>query len=237
MSTASLNPHSTHFSKGLCPSDPPLLKTSEGLPLSWEANVVVDYYINAASIPASLSLPQVQVTLQRAFDTWGKTGIPVRFRYAGTSNGTSVSDDGRNVVTFLSQEGMKRVFGEEGKDALAMTRHWATVTGYKIWTSYARIDGFDMALSADLHWSIADHPRFTEADLLNILVHEIGHVYGFDHSEIAESTMFSTAPLGETGKRDLSATDLCYIKQLKQDLYSPSPLLSGLHFLFSYLAH
>ncbi len=45
-------------------------------------------------------------------------------------------------------------------------------------------------------------------DLSNTLVHEIGHLLGFDHETRADSTMFASAERCETKKRDLSADDI-----------------------------
>lgn len=51
-------------------------------------------------------------------------------------------------------------------------------------------------------------------DVQNTLTHEVGHLLGLDHSLDAEATMYRTAPLGETKKRDLASDDvegLCFI--------------------------
>lgn len=45
-------------------------------------------------------------------------------------------------------------------------------------------------------------------DLANTLVHELGHVIGFDHNGDRRSTMFASAPACEISKRDLTSTDL-----------------------------
>lgn len=45
-------------------------------------------------------------------------------------------------------------------------------------------------------------------DLRNTLTHELGHFVGLDHSPLPESTMYSTAPAGETSKRTLSDDDI-----------------------------
>ncbi|MCC6876689.1 MAG: matrixin family metalloprotease [Sandaracinaceae bacterium] len=45
-------------------------------------------------------------------------------------------------------------------------------------------------------------------DLENVLTHELGHYFGLAHSTEVESTMYASAPPGETTKRDLSPDDV-----------------------------
>ena len=45
-------------------------------------------------------------------------------------------------------------------------------------------------------------------DLANTATHEIGHVLGIDHSTVPGSTMYASAPLGETSKRSLADDDV-----------------------------
>jgi uncharacterized protein (TIGR03382 family) len=52
------------------------------------------------------------------------------------------------------------------------------------------------------------HPSCVATDVQNTLTHEIGHIVGLDHSSVANATMFSSAPLGETAKRDLHDDDI-----------------------------
>ncbi len=51
-------------------------------------------------------------------------------------------------------------------------------------------------------------------DVQNTLTHEVGHLLGLDHSLDTDATMFHTADLGETQKRDIDPDDaagLCFI--------------------------
>ena len=45
-------------------------------------------------------------------------------------------------------------------------------------------------------------------DVQNILTHELGHALGLGHSANTEATMYYSADLGETKKRDLHTDDL-----------------------------
>lgn len=44
-------------------------------------------------------------------------------------------------------------------------------------------------------------------DIRNTLVHEIGHLLGFDHTPVADATMFASADACEVQKRDLAQDD------------------------------
>lgn len=54
-------------------------------------------------------------------------------------------------------------------------------------------------------------PDCVATDLENTATHEIGHLLGLDHSAVRESTMYASAPLGETGKRTLHVDDVAGI--------------------------
>ena len=66
---------------------------------------------------------------------------------------------------------------------------------------------------ADIEFTGENH-RFTNSeenaivDLQNTLTHEAGHFLGLDHSAVAASTMFGSAPNGELEKRTLHPDDI-----------------------------
>lgn len=64
----------------------------------------------------------------------------------------------------------------------------------------------DILINSDVHRITTDNDR-VEIDLLNTLVHEMGHFVGLEHSDVATATMFATAPPGDLGKRDLDDDD------------------------------
>ena len=75
---------------------------------------------------------------------------------------------------------------------------------------------------AHFHFTTGDGPSCTkertpdcvDTDVRNTLVHEIGHMIGFDHSPLATSTMYAHAERGEIEKRDLDEDDragLCHV--------------------------
>jgi MYXO-CTERM domain-containing protein len=61
-----------------------------------------------------------------------------------------------------------------------------------------------------------------ESDLGNVVTHEIGHMIGFAHSEVADATMYFNAPPGQVSKRSLEDDD----KSAVCAVYSPSAVLA-----------
>ncbi len=69
--------------------------------------------------------------------------------------------------------------------------------------------------AASFDFTVADGPPCeggrtrgcVSTDLENTATHEIGHLLGLDHSPLQGSTMYASAPLGETSKRSLSEDD------------------------------
>ncbi len=55
---------------------------------------------------------------------------------------------------------------------------------------------------------VSRHPHCVATDVSNTLTHEIGHFLGLDHSPVSESTLYASAPLGETSKRTLAQDDI-----------------------------
>jgi MYXO-CTERM domain-containing protein len=67
-------------------------------------------------------------------------------------------------------------------------------------------------------------------DLENTLTHELGHVLALDHSQDRESTMFYSAPLGETRKRSLEQDDrtgLCSLYSVAYAEVNPDAEIGG----------
>lgn len=60
-------------------------------------------------------------------------------------------------------------------------------------------------------------PSCVAIDVQNTVTHELGHALGLDHSPDPASTMYASAPLGETSKRTLDPAS----KQFLCDVYPP----------------
>jgi hypothetical protein len=66
--------------------------------------------------------------------------------------------------------------------------------------------------SREYTFQICNGPGCTGNDIQNTLTHEAGHMLGLDHppaseAGASETTMYGSAPLGETGKRSLAQDD------------------------------
>ncbi|MEL6188678.1 MAG: matrixin family metalloprotease, partial [Myxococcota bacterium] len=119
-------------------------------------------------------------------------------------------DEQQNVVVSVSGDEATEIFGNNlGFLAVTLTS-FSTETGeifdadiiFNIGRNpFAVVDGSCNPAQADAPF-----------DIENTLVHEIGHVLGFDHVTDPEATMFDTAAPCETKKRTLEADDLAAVQ-------------------------
>ena len=128
--------------------------------------------------------------------------------YTGSSGtvlrGVPPTYDGKlNMVVCVTQNAQWPNFGFSG-GALAVT-----VYAYNPTTRY--IVGGDIYMNADNYtWEIGNATPGT-FDLQNTLTHEVGHFIGMGHPMSADktaSTMYASAPSGETDKRSLEVDDM-----------------------------
>lgn len=156
-----------------------------------------EIFISAESAP--------QAAVASAMRTW--SSLPGSILNLAAPESTAASDaelDGRNVITFADRPEHRSIVG----GAIAVT------------LLFSNLDG--MLTDTDIVFNPAE-PFSTTAepaafDLEGILVHELGHAIGADHSSSADATMFATVVRQSTDFRSLSADDRAFAA----DLY-PSP--------------
>jgi hypothetical protein len=116
------------------------------------------------------------------------------------------ADDNRNVISEVLNAQDRRLLPDPNALATTVTFHNAE-TG-EIYdadivfnTPVAR---FEEVESPDACLEASDPPF----DIMNTLVHELGHVIGFDHNGDRTSTMFASGPACEVTKRTLNEIDI-----------------------------
>lgn len=176
----------------------------------------------------SVSLPEI---IQRSFQTWKDTDqADVDFEYGGAISDKRGGDNGRNEIIFINS-GWRDLDFSPPSGALAVT-----ISTYD--TSSGHIVDADIFFNDDyFNWGHidTDSEKFsgTVVDIQNIATHEIGHLFGVDHSSespwesndgLRLATMYYSSSTGETFRRELSTDDQNAIKHI----YPSAQLESGL---------
>jgi len=180
---------------------------SEGWVAHWDLAAypdgAIEYYINPRfpeGVQPFASTEALVDAVQRAFRTWEEVpGCAVRFHYAGLADETDAFD-GRNVVTFAPSYKMP-----EGFPGGVFPRAWYSEREGPV----AELGGLFTAfrpgqtVDCDITWFPGAATALEEAgstpDSLSfrgILIHEIGHMLGLDHSGLGQTTMYAYSTMG-----------------------------------------
>ncbi|GAB6042162.1 matrixin family metalloprotease [Endothiovibrio diazotrophicus] len=152
----------------------------------WPDNSVPWYY-NPAGAP--LAENDALAAIQAATATWTAAG-GVTFRYMGTTDqALSNGADDKLVIGWL--------------DATTFTNRFGDYSGYaSIWWSGGSIIDGEMSLNAGGYGMDDPYP------LQGLVTHEMGHLLGIDHSDVAESVMFANPYNSAEYMRTLRTDDL-----------------------------
>lgn len=182
------------------------IETPNGSPLRWQT-IPIPYWIGP--LCDDLSDEEQITAIEAAIDAWSHAlKADELFEYQGRTDLDEPGNDGINVI-YCQYSGW-----EPGSSAIATTHSFATESGV--------MQGFDLRLNdAGYEFTVSLEPGEVSTDLQNTLTHELGHVLGMGHSNVAEATMFSSTSRGDVQKRDLALDDIAGIGQL----YPPGSLV------------
>lgn len=82
------------------------------------------------------------------------------------------------------------------------------VTGpvFKLYGSKYQICEVDIVINSDFPWR--NNGSTAGYDVQNVMTHELGHMLGLDHTDVAWATMIEGTNKGDTWKRTLEQDDL-----------------------------
>jgi hypothetical protein len=172
-------------------------------PLFW-ADRAIDVELASGSLPG-VAPADFRAALDLSLSTWTRAGgcTDIVLRDAGEALSTTTNLDGG------AYDGRDRIVARAGSwPAIAGAETLALTT-----VMYARDTGAILDADTDLNAVAYTFSASTVAppdrdDVQNTLTHELGHLLGFAHSPVADATMFASAPVGDTSKRDLATDDV-----------------------------
>ena len=179
--------------------------TNNNNPVKWHKEIV--QYTLRANAPRGITLNHTEDAVITSFETWNQVlGTSFTFEYTGRSRNTGIGFDStpgainENVVTWENEN------WEYDSHALAVTiKTFESSTG-KIVDADIIVNGMQFT------WGMEGSPN--THDIQNTLTHEIGHFLGLEHADIPEATMYASAVIGETSKRELHSDDMMGMRSL-----------------------
>ena len=167
----------------------------------WSTNQVL-YYVNAQN--NYLSDAVATAAIQSAASAWtAQTGANFQFVYAGTTSGSSFTDNHKNEVFFRT----------DSTSPGGETYWWADANGNLV--------DADISFNQGRYVFTADGlPCSGAIPLQDFATHEFGHALGLRHSGAVDATMYANFPgWCDTSWRSLSSDDISGI----QAMYSGGP--------------
>ena len=159
--------------------------------------------LNAGTIPAGMTLSQVDSALEASFNAW-EQAESVAPSFSVTTGAT--------ITKATANHSYDLLFGRTSGSSIAVTYTWQWSNG--------EIES-DTVFNTRLAWFIASSEgdgcfeSIVAYDLANIATHEFGHTYGLGHAANGRwETMYPYGFTGETLKRSLGAGDTAGIRSL-----------------------
>jgi uncharacterized protein (TIGR03437 family) len=182
--------------------------TATGQPVHWPAGANISYVVNpngVAGLTSDLQKLLVVGAVDDAFRAW--TNIPqasIHFTNVGSTSLAGTAVDGKNVISFQDPNGI--LLSRPGVLAVTSSVSSTSIGAVQLGDEIVNVQFVGQILDADITFN----PQLTlspiggnGADLIAILMHEIGHMLGLDHSAVLSSIM---NPFGESGSGTASRT-------------------------------
>jgi len=163
-------------------------KMPTGEEMRW-GQMPVSYAWAGGAVP---TLSGVEDAIDESFTAWGDvTDAYVSIDERTTQLAPVVALDDENLVFFTED-------WPKGNEALAITTTWTDDTG--------AIVQYDIHINASIAWSTTNEPD--AYDLQAAITHEVGHVLGLGHTDVADATMFAKHEPADVHRRELHADDI-----------------------------
>ncbi|MBI5789116.1 MAG: IPT/TIG domain-containing protein [Candidatus Schekmanbacteria bacterium] len=166
------------------------------------ADYPIKVYMNQ---DGTLDLSDEFTQIQNAFNTWDNAVSTTLWMNSGLTN-----------IKTLSQDGINLVFWDEAGTYFPSSSTIAFAQSWVYLNDPNHLAEVDIVLNGrDYIWSSSG--AVGKMDILNILVHELGHFFGLADlygTADAEKTMYGNAVLGETKKRTLESSDTAGISYI-----------------------
>ncbi len=143
----------------------------------------------------------LQGALHRAFRSWGEVAeAGLQFETVAQYTERQSEPDERNGLYWIEKD------WPHGRQVIALT-------SINYYPDSGEIVDVDIAFNGmDYDWTVFDEP--VETDLQSIATHEIGHMFGLDHSETNDSVMWFQYEPGEIRQRELTEDDLAAVSYM-----------------------
>jgi hypothetical protein len=179
------------------------IKNPDGSDAKWQdSSLPVEYYINPSG--SGLNESDVINAIRLSFEEWSKPDCTyVSSKYMGKTSSTTASpSDFVNNLFFITGKWPPELGG------------YGTIA---VCTPATYSDGY--IKDADIRFNAADFKWSTtgekgKMDVQNIATHEIGHLFGLDHTMVFGATMYPYSGPADTRQRSIEEDDIkgiCYL--------------------------